>query len=231
MPGARQLDNGEFQIGNLCADIISAYRFVFKMSELINSIEDTSIEPAEYMQQPVWHVVVLSIVSCFAYSFYWYYKTWRDLKSEALNKRGQDKPELEQFADTSPMLRTLGLVVPVFNIYMAVSLIKAIAELNPSENSYTKKHPLVSAGLVMGAIIALLCLYKLPGALFMLSFTAAVPLSVVQFWLNKYWRSVESPGRFVRHAFTGKELIVVILGGLLLGLDCVGVMCGVTAGR
>lgn len=193
--------------------------------------EQSITEPALSMQQPVWHVIILSIVTCFGYSFYWYYKTWRDLKSEALSKRGQEKPELEQFADTSPMLRTLGLMVPLFNIYMALSLIKAIAELNPSENSYTKKHPLVSSGLVMGAIIALLCLYKLPGVLFMLSFTAAVPLSVVQLWLNKYWQSVESKDVLVRHAFTGKELIVVILGGLLLGLDCVGVMCGVTAGR
>jgi len=197
----------------------------------IEQVEQSITEPALSMQQPVWHVIVLSIVSCFGYSFYWYYKTWRDLKSEALSERGRQKSELEQFADTSPMLRTLGLIVPIFNIYMAVSLMKAIAELNPSENSYTRKHPLIASGLVMGSIIGLLCLYKLPGAFFMLSFSAAIPLSIVQLWLNKYWRSVESKDLLVRQAFTGKELIVVILGGLLLGLDCVGIMCGVTVGR
>ncbi len=189
---------------------------------------DKSITDALSMQQPAWHVIVLSILTCSAYPIYWFYKTWRDLKAEAQSARGQTNPHLEQFADISPMLRTIGLLIPFFDIYIAVTLVKGIAELNPQDSAFSRKHPLVSSGLVLGFVIALACLYKLPGTLYMLSFAAAIPLAFVQSWLNNYWKSAESSDLIVRQAFTGKELIAVILGSLLLGLILAGTMCGVT---
>ncbi len=191
---------------------------------------DKSITDALSMQQPVWHVIVLSILTCSAYPIYWFYKTWRDLRAEALTERGRANPNIEQFADISPMLRTIGLFIPIFDIYIAVTLVKGIAELNPRDNAFSRKHPLVASGLVLGFMIAFACLYKLPGVLYMLSFAAAIPLAFVQFWLNNYWKSQEPSDLIVRQAFTGKELIAVILGSLLLGLILAGTMCGVTSG-
>lgn len=200
------------------------------MSLDIEQTDKTISEPVLSLRQPVWHVIVLSILTCFAYPIYWFFKNWRDLKAEALSERGQTNSNLEQFADISPMLRTIGLLVPIFDIYIALTLIKGIAELNPSDNSYSRKHPLIASGLVMGAIIALVYLQTLPGILYLLSFAASIPLAVVQSWLNNYWKSVEVPDLIVRQTFTGKELIAVILGGLLLGLILAGTMCGVTSG-
>lgn len=182
------------------------------------------------MQQPAWHLIVLSILTCSAYPIYWFYKTWRDLKAEAQSARAQTNSTLAQFVDISPMLRTIGLFIPFFHIYIAVTLVKGIAEINPKDNAFSSKHPLVSSGLVLGFIIALVCLCKLPGTLYMLSFAAVIPLAFVQSWLNNYWKSVEPPDLIVRQAFTGKELIAVILGSLLLGLILAGTMCGVTSG-
>ncbi|MBX9879185.1 MAG: DUF4234 domain-containing protein [Candidatus Obscuribacterales bacterium] len=189
--------------------------------------ESTVVEPALSRQQPLWHVVVLSILTCGAYPIYWFFKNWRDLKAEAINER-QNNPSLEPFFDISPLLRTMGLFVPFLNIYFAVAQVKSIAELNPSEKSYSKQHPLIASGLVMGLLIGILFLQRLPGILYMLCFAAGVPLAFVQSWLNNYWRSVESPELIVRQTFTGKELIAVILGGLLIGLNLAGNMIGVT---
>lgn len=199
---------------------------------LVIEQERTVVEPVDQalsLRQPVWHVIVLSILTCAAYPIYWFYKNWRDLKAEAASERGQTNPKLRPFFDISPVLRTFGLFVPFFNIYMAVTLVKGIAELNPSENAYCRKHPLISSGLIVGAIIALLYLQALPGVLYMLSFTVGIPLAIAQSWLNYYWKSVETDDLIVRQVFTGKELIVVILGALLIGLNLAGTMCGVTA--
>lgn len=198
------------------------------MSLDIEQTDKSISEPALSFRQPAWHVIVLSILTCFAYPLYWFFKNWRDLKAEALSERGKTNPNLEQFADISPLLRTIGLLVPIFDIYIAVTLIKGIAELNPKDNAFSRRHPLVASGLVMGFVIALVYLQTLPGILYLLSFTAAIPLAIVQSWLNNYWKSVELPDLIVRQAFTGKELIAVIVGGLLLGLILAGTMCGVT---
>lgn len=198
------------------------------MSLDMEQVESSAVGPAESLRQPVWHVIVLSILTCFAYPIYWFYKNWRDLKAAALQNLDTPNETLNQFADISPMLRTIGLFVPIFDIYIALTLIKGIAEINPKDGAYSAKHPLIASGLVMGSIIALLYLCILPGVLYLLSFTAAIPLAVAQSWLNNYWRSVEPEDVIVRQVFTGKELIAVILGGLLLGLILAGYMCGVT---
>lgn len=198
------------------------------MSLDIEQTETTAVESALSRQQPLWHVVVLSILTCGAYPIYWFFKNWRDLKAEATSERGAANANLEPFSDISPLLRTMGLGIPFFNIYMAVTLIKGIAELNPLEKSYSKQHPLIASGLVVAFLIGILFLYRLPGILYMLCFAAGIPLAFAQSWLNNYWRSVEPAELIIRQVFTGKELIAVILGSLLIGLNLAGNMIGVT---
>ncbi len=175
----------------------------------------------ESLQQPLWHVVVLAVLTCSAYLFYWFYKNWRDLSAQAGRAAGAGC-QLSRFENVSPLLRVIGLVVPVLNIYLAATQIKGIAELVPNSRSFPRRHPLLASALVVGGIIVLQLLSRLPGPLFLLSFSACLPLACAQHWLNDYWRSVESPGLPVRYAFTIKEMVVIIAGSLWLGLVLAG---------
>lgn len=189
--------------------------------------------------QPVWHVVALGILTCFAYPFYWFYKTWRDLAEAATESPPDARPELAPFRDISPMLRTTVLIVPfalapfmgidpflqvlplifyAVNIYLILALVKSIADIYPGEASFVRRHPLAAAGIVLAAMIGCASLSALKGGFFLLSFLGIVPIAVVQHWLNGYWRAVEPDGLQVRQAFSIKECCAIVIGGALLGL-------------
>lgn len=124
------------------------------------------------------------------------------------------------------MLRGIGMFVPALNIFLSLTQVLAIAQLVPNENSFPRRHPLLAAGVVMGASISLLFLFNFHPPLFFAGLLAAIPFAFVQHWLNQYWDTVEPKGRTMRHAFSVKELIVIILGGMLLGLNVAGYMIG-----
>lgn len=175
-------------------------------------------------QQPLWHVVVLSLLTCTAYCFYWFYKNWRDLSAEAAAQLREDSLKLAKFHNISPLLRAIGLVVPVWNIYLVLMQLKGIAELYPRAESFPRRRPLVAATLVLLGFIAVLGLGALPGVFYLLSLLAGFPLAIAQSWLNEFWRSVEPANRPVRFAFTVKELAALIVGSAWLGLIVVGMM-------
>lgn len=112
--------------------------------------------------------------------------------------------------------------MPILNIYLALTQLKGLAELHPNANSFPRRHPLVSSGLVLAAMIGMGFLSRLPGAWFLLSLLVCLPMAVAQSWLNAYWRTREHKPLQVRHAFTVKELISIIIGSLLLGLVTAG---------
>src|SRR6185295_16770392 len=89
----------------------------------------------ESKQQPVWHVIVLCILTCTAYVWYWFYKNWRDL-SDAATLRAETEPGLQNFKDISPMLRTIGSFIPIWALYLWFTQFKGIAQLNPNPESY-----------------------------------------------------------------------------------------------
>jgi len=161
---------------------------------------------------------VLSVLTCLFYNFYWFYKNWRDLARHAASADETSNPGLRAFNSISPLLRTIGLLVPVLQIYLPLTLVKGIAELHPGESTFPRRHPLWASGLVIGFWIAFMFLGRLPGSLYLLSFLAAIPLAVSQSWLNDYWQAVESKDVVVRQAFTVKELMVIIAGSMLLAL-------------
>lgn len=188
-------------------------------------------ELPDSLKQPVWHVLVLSWLTMLAYLFYWFYKNWRDLsKQEALATAAGDEEQstaLKPFKDISPMLRTISLFVPGLNVYFYITQFLGIAQLIPDANSFPRRHPLLAAGLIIGSFISLTALFSFRPPIFFLGLLAAIPFAVVQHWLNTYWDKVEPNNVMMRHAFSVKELIVIILGGLLLGLNVVGTMLGV----
>ena len=196
------------------------------------------------LKQPAWHVLVLCWVTSIAYLIYWSYKNWRDFsKQAALVSEAGGNPDgngaarkltdgaqaeaLKPFKDISPLLRSIGLFVPVLNLFLIVTQFLSIAQLVPDEKSLPRRSPLLAAGIIFGSFISLTFLFCFPPPFFFLGLLSAIPFAFVQHWINQYWDSVEPPGRAMRHAFSVKELIVIIFGGMLQGLTVVGYMLGV----
>lgn len=197
----------------------------------------------------MWHVIVLNILTLSAYSLIWFYKNVKDL-SEAARERSNSEPDgdtgsgsektadivqnqadkaaltLKSFAKSSPILRTLGLLLPVLQLYLIGRFFKECAELNPDRDSLPGKHPLIAAIVLTSLMFGLFWLYKLPGAFFLLYLTASVPMAIAQSWLNKFWQQEEGSDLVVRHAFSVGELASIIAGSIVLGLVVVGFYVG-----
>jgi hypothetical protein len=192
------------------------------------------LDELESLVQPAWHVAALTILTSFAYSFYWFYKTWRDLsfyagqrKYASASAESLESKPIEKFANISPMLRTIGLFIPLWHIYLVLTTFKDIAELHPDANSFPRRKPLLAACCVLTAIIICISLAALPGAYYLLCLLAGLPLAYVQTWINAYWKSVEPKDLHVRYAFTVKELVVIVLGSALLGLNAAAFFIGI----
>jgi len=167
-------------------------------------------------RQPVWHVIVLNVFVPYLYGAWWFYKNWKALADAA--KEEQDKPELRPFFKSSPVLRTLGMMVPLLNVYLAFKFFQDIASIYPSQTAPQRKHPTQAALLLTVALFGLLYLYRLPDGYYLLYLTACLPLALGQKWLNDYWLSTEDSPLFVRQTFTALELTALILGAAFFGL-------------
>jgi len=188
----------------------------------INREETTAPGERIYsLAQPVWHVLVMSLFTFAAYLPYWFYKTWRDLRSQA--RQDSSAPEtLAKFAACRPILRAITVVIPVFNLLAIASLFRDIALLYPDQDS-----PVRSGSMQIGLVFALLMtafwfLGRADGPCFLLFNLVAVPVAAAQYLLNRFWRSRESADALVRHAFSPLEIIVIIIGALYLGLVVTG---------
>lgn len=181
------------------------------------------------LKQPAWHVLVLCWVTSIAYLIYWSYKNWRDFSKQAALFSGDaaQAEALKPFKDISPLLRSIGLFVPVLNLFLIVTQFLSIAQLVPDEKSLPRRSPLLAAAIIFGSFISLTFMFCFPPPFFFLGLLSAIPFAFVQHWINQYWDSVEPSGRAMRHAFSVKELIVIIFGGMLQGLTVAGYMLGV----
>lgn len=174
----------------------------------------------ESKAQPLWHVVVLNILTLSAYTIIWFWKTWRDLAQHA-NSIDMDVPAdpvVLKLRNISPIWRTLGALVPGLQIVLTSLLFTRIAQLYPDKTSYAYKHP-IAVGILMTIVLdACLWLYRLPGAFMLLFLLSCAPFVLAQYWMNAYWKTQEPPNTLVRQAFSAGELASLILGAVLLGL-------------
>lgn len=174
----------------------------------------------ESKAQPLWHVVVLNVVTMSAYSIVWFWKTWRDLADHA-NAIDMDlpaNPALLKLRNTSPILRTMGVLVPIWQLYLTSTLFSAIAQLYPAPDTFAHKNPIATGMIMTLVMFGCLSLYRLPGAFMLLFLLYVTPLVIAQKWLNDYWKTQEPPNTLVRQAFSAGELAGLILGAVLLGL-------------
>jgi len=146
--------------------------------------------------QPVWHYVLLSIVTFSIYDIYWFYRNWKHLKA---HKRSEIRPGW----------RTAGLIVPILNlvlIYWQFSDIKDYATQVGCKKKY-------SPGWLIWGYFVLKALWKLPAFWWLLTFFSVLPLATVQETLNEYW-GIEQSGLKGRKMLTGWEIVLLFIGAI-----------------
>lgn len=183
----------------------------------------------ESRRQPVWHVIVLHILTLSTYSPFWFAKNWSLLihaqKLAAAEEEADERlvaytgtDELAGVKGKDPILLTIGMFVPLLNLYLAYDLFNQIAKIEPNKALFRAKHPRVTALLLLSSMFGLYMLGNLPSTLFLLCLSSFVPMAIAQHWLNHYWKQHEPADSLVRQAFSSIELTAVIFGSLLLGL-------------
>ena len=125
---------------------------------------------------------------------------------------------LASFKDTSAPLRGLCMLIPYVNDYLFAIFIYGISKLHPDLISSVFKHPMMWT-LALGSVsFGFALLAFLPGAWYLLYLLSAIPMIIIQVWVNKHWDEQErGQTLIVRHAFSGKELFAIIAGALCLG--------------
>ncbi|CAN5386389.1 hypothetical protein BH10CYA1_BH10CYA1_52430 [soil metagenome] len=174
----------------------------------------------ESKAQPLWHVIVLNILTMSAYTIIWFWKTWRDLAEHA-NSIDMDVPAapvVMKLRNVSPVLRTLGALVPVLQLFLTSLLFTRAAQLYPRKTSVVHKYPAAIGILMTLVMFGCFSLYRLPGPFMLLFLLYVAPFVLAQSWLNAYWKTQEPPDTLVRQAFSSGELASLILGAVLLGL-------------
>lgn len=177
--------------------------------EWLNKQATHSALPRSALQQfsnalPVWHFVLLSIVTFGIYEIYWFYRNWKQLK-------------LHKNLDISPGWRTVGLFVPIYGIVLAYRQLRDIRDFS-KEAGIDKTY---SSGQILFGWLILSALWRLPDPFWFLSFLSVWPLTVVQGVLNSYWKK-EQPELIERTKFSGRQIILLVLGGIFLILALSG---------
>lgn len=203
---------------------------------VIPSPDEKNENPKDYKEsrrQPIWHVAVLYILTMSGYSLIWFFKNWkvlRDAQKSLCDETIEDERlvrvkagdvELSRFANISPWLRAVGLLLPLVQLYLAWQTFKNIALMAPDKAAAQRQHPLLAATILVLVFVGLFWLYKLPGSYWLFFLTSFIPLAIAQYWLNQFWESVEEKPAPVRFAFSVWELLMLIVGSMFLGLNVV----------
>lgn len=147
--------------------------------------------------QPVWHFVLLSILTFGLYDVYWYYKNWKYLKSY-------------KGLEFSPVWRTVGLFIPIYNLILLYNFHKDYRDLVEEEGISRAIYP----GRIILVIMASFVLVRLPDPYWMLSFVSVIPLAMVQSVLNDLWDKVQ-PDKRRREALRVRQVMLIVIGALI----------------
>jgi len=148
--------------------------------------------------QPIGHFIILMLATFGFYIFYWFYRNWKQFK-------------LHQKLEIRPEWLTIGLFVPILNIIL---LYRQFQWIRASAASCGIKK-LYSPGWVLFSYMILYVIEaKLSKPFWLIGFFSIWPIAIVQGVLNSYWR-IEQPGFPEKKRFTGKEITLLIIGGIL----------------
>ena len=157
--------------------------------------------------RPLLHVLVLFLATLGLYIFIWFYKNWKQIKKH------------NTYARISPFWRTVGLIVPVYNlilIYEQFDYINRMARMV----KITKTHSpgwcfimILAFGFISGYVGR-----RLIGVdLSFVELLNVIPMILVQRTLNSYWRVVQ-PGKKEQGFFSNLMIPALIILGLWVTL-------------
>lgn len=155
-------------------------------------------------KQPLSHLLLLYVLTFGIYGIYWFYRSWRQIKEHTK-------------ATFSPGWRTVGLFIPIYNIWRIYTLFDDVKSLRIKAGFTENPSP---GWLTLGYII-LAGLSRLPGPWWLLTFLSILPLLSIQKALNEYWDK-EQTGRKEKTKFSTKEIVILIIGGIFLALSLWG---------
>jgi len=147
--------------------------------------------------QPLWHFVLLSITTFGLYYIYWFYRNWKYLKAY-------------KGLDISPIKRTVGLFIPIYNfliVYDQLYEIRDLARDGGVDKLYTPGW--IFFGYLIFNAFGIL---PLPDPYWLLSFLSVVPLAIVQNTLNSYW--------ITRQTGVPKKTAFHLLGEFIVAIVC-----------
>ncbi len=155
----------------------------------------------------VWQFVIFFVLSAGLYAVYWFYRNWKELAAFS---------ELK----IRPALRTLGLLVPIYNfvvIYRQLAYVRKIADAERVEERYSPFWLTAGAVLTYGGSLYLLFFAdRIPGLLKLSMFMVLIVLmslliATVQRTLNAFWTKVQ-PGLPMRSRYSEFEVNLPAIG-------------------
>jgi len=154
--------------------------------------------------QPVWHFVLLSIMTFGIYDVYWYYKNWKRIKKYK---------ELK----FSPVWRTIGLFIPILNLFLIYKAHVEYREFIKEKEINSEIYP----GRIVLVIMISAALVRLPDPYWLLSFVGTIPLAMVQGVLNDLWRKLQVDCIHT-NKLNGRQILLIVFGGILWLLVLLG---------
>lgn len=147
------------------------------------------------------HLVLLYITTFGLYFFYWFYQTNKQLYGH-------------QGIDNKPALRTLGLIIPLLNIYLLWVFFSDTQKFTRNGFQYP--------GWLTVAFIVSSALYRLPSLFSFIGFISVLPVIVVQKTLNAYWKK-EQPDLPEKTQLSWVEILICCLGAIILIMAAIGI--------
>ena len=155
-------------------------------------------------KKPLSHLILLYVFTFGIYGIYWFYKTWKQIKEHTK-------------ATFSPGWRTVGLFIPIYNIWRIYTLFDDVKSLRIKAGFTENPSP---GWLTLGYIV-LAGLSRLPDPWWPLTFLSILPLLSIQKALNEYWEK-EQRDRKEKTKFSTKEIVVLVIGAIFLALSLWG---------
>lgn len=154
--------------------------------------------------QPLWHFVLLSIITFGLYHVYWFYRNFKYLK-------------VYKNLEISPIMRTVGLYIPILGFFILYDILFKLRDFARDGGVYR----LYTPGEIFVGYLISMALYKFLSDPYwiigLLSGTAV--LVMVQRTLNLFWeaRQLCIPRRSNYHLF-GEFIVAVVVAGLWFSL-------------
>ena len=156
--------------------------------------------PTPFFAVSIRKLVVLSFCTFGLYEIYWFFKNWQLIKArEGIN--------------ISPAPRA------IFAVFYCYQCFRRIRDFQARASDDSK---LAAGRLAFGWIVTTL-LHKLPGAYWMISLLAFMFIIPVQMYANEI-NATNSPGYIRNNRLTGWNWVAVVIGGILIALNIIGML-------